>query len=160
MSEYITGVVKGYVAPYVRMTRDGRFSNRAKRYHQSQKALRASLMEGLARKQQWRDRILQRPIIDRPIRFGLEVFLPAVKSGPNKGKLPSGGKGGGDYDNYLKAFLDSAKYSGIIKDDSPRWYRGPCYPPPKGLGVWVPGVYLAKENTPYFNWVIEVLEEK
>ena len=58
-----------------------------------------------------------------PVRVGVAVFFPPVGRGINKGHPP---EDGGDWDNYLKAVLDAAIHFGVIKNDSPRWFRGPA----------------------------------
>jgi len=60
-------------------------------------------------------------IICYPYLFGLAIDCPPVKSGVNKG-LPSAAAG--DFDNFIKAFLDTARWIGLVPEDSLRWFRG------------------------------------
>lgn len=63
------------------------------------------------------------PIITRPYLFGLAIDCPPVKtkSSPNYGKPPGNQ---GDFDGFQKAMLDTARWVGLVPEDSLAHYRG------------------------------------
>lgn len=93
-------------------------------------------------------------LIETPFRFGLAVCAPPVKSGPNKGHLPSNR---GDHDNYTKAFLDAGQHCYLLPEDCLRWYRGPCSAQVKGLDRLRGEVYLSDEWRMF--WRFEAAED-
>lgn len=88
------------------------------------------------------------PIIDVPICFALCTYFPRIVRGPATGELPGNG---GDFDNYVKGFMDSMVYHGVIKDDNPKWYRGTPHHTQLAQLDWVPGV---KEGPRGFHWAV------
>ncbi len=61
------------------------------------------------------------PFWDTPFLFALAIDVPVTA----KGAIP---KNAGDYDNYLKAWMDAAQmdHVKVFRDDSLNLYRGPC----------------------------------
>lgn len=63
------------------------------------------------------------PLIKFPYLFGLAIDVPPVKtkSSENFGKPPGNA---GDFDGFEKAMLDTARWCGLVPEDSLAWYRG------------------------------------
>ena len=156
----IEDVIHGKIVPYTRQTRRGHFTKAAKRYHASQDVVMMSMIRALSKDAVTAQALMAamsmsgsglmgalsrdgKPYIMTPFRFGLSITAPPVKSGPNKGHLPSNA---GDYDNFVKAFLDAAKKVALIPDDSLRWYRGPTN------ARRTCGVYIDPSSTWSFHW--------
>jgi len=59
------------------------------------------------------------PLVRAPYLFGLRIGCPTTK----KGALP---KNEGDFDNFVKAFLDALQRGRVVDGDSLYHYRGPC----------------------------------
>lgn len=61
------------------------------------------------------------PFWDTPFMFALAIDVPVTA----KGAIP---RNAGDYDNYLKAWMDAAQmdHAKVFRDDSLNLYRGPC----------------------------------
>ena len=95
----ISGIYPGRIVPYTTRTRGGRFTARAKRYHESQKVL-AQAMKLQA----------GRTVYDGPC--GLAVVLHVWGNR-------------GDLSNYVKAVEDAAQFAGIITNDRHVVEQGP-----------------------------------
>jgi len=115
--------------------------------HQASRKKSANMFEGLLP-------ATRLSLIQQPYRFGLAVCAPPVKSGPNKGKLPTNR---GDYDNYVKAFLDAAQNCFLVPEDSLRWYRGPCDARAVEGGNIESGVYASTDW--WFIWRFELADD-
>jgi len=116
--------------PYTRVTRrkGGRvnMTTAAKAYYGSQARLRDYLRLHILTD----DDVIENtnPFKGHPYLFGLAIDVPV---GAN-GEIPANA---GDYDNYLKSWLDAITPKkrggglarlGLIEDDNLCWYRGPC----------------------------------
>ena len=150
MSWAVGGRLRVAMVPYVRMTTGGKWSARARRYTQAQGWIGADVVATMRRSDRWKGRGGGSPLIKEPIRVGLRITQPPTKAG----KLPMNR---GDYDNFLKAFLDAIVGAGVIADDSMRWYRGPALMMDGKMGgVEVGEVGKDRE----VEWVICGLEEE
>lgn len=98
------------LVPYQRQTQ----RQRNPRYEASKAWLGVKLIDGFRAHAPLRTF----PILRVPFVFWLAIEIPVAKS---TGHPP---KNGGDYDNYVKAFMDAAKSSQAIKDDNPFYFRG------------------------------------
>jgi len=91
------------------------------------------------------------PLIRQPFLFGLAIGVL-----PNKGngKIPARG---GDFDNFVKAFLDAAQRGQVIPDDNMRWYRGPCWVQSALDSSIRPGVYVS--DAWWVRWTFRVADD-
>jgi hypothetical protein len=147
--------------PYKRAPHAARWRKDVKAYHDSQNAI-ASWLYAAASEVPWqkapfeprpgfsmvpeaaraslRRRLL--PIRD-PVRVGVAVWVPPVKSGANKGELPMNI---GDWDNYFKGLVDCFVTHGALLGDHARAVIGPAgvvVPTSWGVGGMVEsGIYL------------------
>ena len=115
----LSGHYAGEVVPYQRMTRGGRFTPRAQRYHASQNRLRAEMQRAVATDWPGRAWAILRPqgaFFGTPYSFCLTLYVPATK----KGAIP---RNKGDVDNYAKAWLDAAQHACIVQGDDLHWLR-------------------------------------
>lgn len=116
MTTLLSGEYIGQIVPYQRMTHDGRFTPRAKRYHRSQNRLIAHMCEQLDN-----TGLLavaaKKCVITTPYRFDLTIYVPPTQ----KGSIP---KDAGDLDNFAKAWVDAAQHGKIVMQDNLYWYRG------------------------------------
>jgi len=118
--------------PYTRVTKSKgartiSLTTQARAYYSSQDWLRGYLRSQILTDEDVLNR--SNPFKGRAYLFGLAIDVPLTKSGC----IP---KNVGDYDNYLKAWLDAITPKkkgsgltrlGIIEDDNLAWYRGPCH---------------------------------
>lgn len=141
--------------PYTRVTGNkGRrgisLTAAAKRYYASQDDLRAYLRSQMLSD----DDVMEgrMPFKGHPYLFGLAIDVPLTK----KGEIPCNA---GDYDNYLKAWLDAITPKkkgggmarlGLIEDDSLRWYRGP-------VEIRPVAVMASVDNLWRFHWEFRML---
>lgn len=157
----VEGALHGKVKPYTRAIK-GHWKPDATAYKKSQARVGAALLEAAAALPSgWRGctpcratgrvRKAVRPCsacggsgsvraarILVPYRFGLVVWMPTTKAG----ELPLTG---GDWDNFVKAWLDAAQDVALVEDDGPRWFRGPA-----PVGETPSGVYAAPDWR--FEW--------
>lgn len=129
-SNLITGTIPSTikVVPYTRLTRKSKWTDKAKRYLKSRKAVTDQVKIALL-DSPFAPRLTKRPpneaIIHQPFRLVLVVYIPKVKSpsSANYGTLPDGGDAP-DLDNLYKGFNDGLVDGCVVPNDSPRWYRG------------------------------------
>ncbi len=103
-----TGTITPLPVPYQRMTREGRFTPRAKRYHSSQARVAVLLRLGIKR------------AVRGPYRLTVAVHVNPVASGPNKGGYPGNR---GDVDNFGKAVADALQFGKLVDGDDMRHMR-------------------------------------
>lgn len=110
--------------PYVRMTRQGKHADpRARQYHAACEALSQYL--AIAMIQRF---IPQERLIRSPYRVAVSVYMPGTKASKGATLTASGH----DWDNYVKAAVDTASRHGVTSGDSAAHFRGPL-PVPMGI---------------------------
>lgn len=114
----VCGYMEGIIIPYYRMTNaTSRFDPKAKEYLEQKDYFGVMIAREIQKQSGLKFK--NGKIIDFPIRVGIGVFLQET----SKGEFP---KSKGDFDNYVKMFLDAMVSFGIIEDDSSFYYRGSC----------------------------------
>lgn len=120
--------------PYVRMTRQGKHADpRARQYHAACETLSQYLALAMAQRFTPKDRLIR-----SPYRVAVCVYLPGTKASKG-GTLTASGH---DWDNYVKAAIDTASRHGVTAGDSAAHFRGPL---PVPMGIYA----IASDATPY-----------
>lgn len=111
--------------PYVRMTRQGKHADpRARQYHAACEVLSQYLALAMAQRFAPSERLIR-----SPYRVAVSVFLPGTKA--SKGATLTAN--GHDWDNYVKAAVDTASRHGVTSGDSAAHFRGPLAVP---MGIY------------------------